>query len=145
LAKTFGINIDKDVVRRVLAAHYRPERDDGPSWLFGQLEHGSTGAVFSGLKDLKCVGVALGQSLSGEGGLNEFELFQVQAAEAAMVGVHGFARLAEGGTENADGVKPVGLDFEVKWSERLHDGHIIRYIHIHVNTMMHIVWLQLKH
>jgi putative transposase len=34
LAKTFGIEIDKDVVRRVLAAHYRPERrDNGPSWL----------------------------------------------------------------------------------------------------------------
>jgi putative transposase len=34
LAKTFGIDIDKDVVRRVLAAHYRPERRDiGPSWL----------------------------------------------------------------------------------------------------------------
>src|SRR6266403_4662538 len=34
LAKTFGIDIDKDVVRRVLAAHYRPERrDSGPSWL----------------------------------------------------------------------------------------------------------------
>jgi hypothetical protein len=34
LAKTFGIEIDKDVVRRVLAAHYHPERrDNGPSWL----------------------------------------------------------------------------------------------------------------
>src|SRR6266404_7785828 len=34
LAKTFGITIDKDVVRRVLAAHYRPERrENGPSWL----------------------------------------------------------------------------------------------------------------
>ena len=34
LAKTFGIDIDKDVVRRVLAAHYHPERRDlGPSWL----------------------------------------------------------------------------------------------------------------
>jgi len=33
-AKTFGIDIDKDVVRRVLAAHYRPaSRDSGPSWL----------------------------------------------------------------------------------------------------------------
>jgi putative transposase len=30
----FGIEIDKDVVRRVLAAHYRPEPgSDGPSWL----------------------------------------------------------------------------------------------------------------
>ena len=34
LAKTFGLDLDKDVVRRVLAAHYHPERrDHGPSWL----------------------------------------------------------------------------------------------------------------
>jgi transposase InsO family protein len=34
LAKTFGIELNKDVVRRVLAAHYRPERNEhGPSWL----------------------------------------------------------------------------------------------------------------
>jgi transposase InsO family protein len=32
--KAFGTNIDKDVVRRILAAHYRPEQSDGgPSWL----------------------------------------------------------------------------------------------------------------
>jgi len=34
IAKTFGIDIDKDIVRRVLAAHYRPgPGDGGPSWL----------------------------------------------------------------------------------------------------------------
>jgi len=34
LAKTFGIDVDKDMVRRVLALHYRPERGkSGPSWL----------------------------------------------------------------------------------------------------------------
>jgi hypothetical protein len=34
IAKAFGIDIDKDVVRRVLAAHYRPSSGDGgPSWL----------------------------------------------------------------------------------------------------------------
>jgi transposase InsO family protein len=34
LALVFDVEIDKDVVRRVLAKHYRPEhRDDGPSWL----------------------------------------------------------------------------------------------------------------
>jgi len=34
LSKTFGAEIDKDVVRRVLAAHYRPEpHHGGPSWL----------------------------------------------------------------------------------------------------------------
>lgn len=32
--KAFGIGIDKDVVRRVLAAHYHPAcNDGGPSWL----------------------------------------------------------------------------------------------------------------
>jgi transposase InsO family protein len=31
---TFGVDIDKDVVRRVLAQHYRPDpRSGGPSWL----------------------------------------------------------------------------------------------------------------
>ena len=34
LRTTFGIDIDKDIVRRVLAKHYRPEAGtDGPSWL----------------------------------------------------------------------------------------------------------------
>ena len=34
LAKTFGLEINKDVVRRVLAQHYRPDRrEGGPSWL----------------------------------------------------------------------------------------------------------------
>ena len=33
ITRTFGIDIDKDLVRRVLAKHYRPEPGDGPSWL----------------------------------------------------------------------------------------------------------------
>jgi hypothetical protein len=34
IARTFGIDINKDIVRRVLAKHYRPEAGtDGPSWL----------------------------------------------------------------------------------------------------------------
>jgi putative transposase len=34
IARAFGIDIDKDTVRRVLAKHYRPEAGtDGPSWL----------------------------------------------------------------------------------------------------------------
>ena len=34
LARTFGLSINKDLVRRVLAAHYHPEpHDGGPSWL----------------------------------------------------------------------------------------------------------------
>jgi putative transposase len=41
ISHTFGVQIDKDVVRRVLAKHYRPESGgDGPSWLtfIGQLK-----------------------------------------------------------------------------------------------------------
>jgi putative transposase len=34
IAHAFGIDIDKDIVRRALAKHYRPEAGtDGPSWL----------------------------------------------------------------------------------------------------------------
>ena len=33
ISKTFGVTIDKDIVRRVLAKHYRPQLGDGPSWL----------------------------------------------------------------------------------------------------------------
>jgi putative transposase len=34
IARSFGIDIDKDIVRRVLAKHHRPEAEtDGPSWL----------------------------------------------------------------------------------------------------------------
>jgi transposase InsO family protein len=33
ITNTFGIDIDKNVVRRVLAKHYQPEPGDGPSWL----------------------------------------------------------------------------------------------------------------
>ena len=34
ISNVFGIDLDKDVVRRVLAKHYRPEPGtDGPSWL----------------------------------------------------------------------------------------------------------------
>jgi len=34
IAFAFAIEIDKDVVRRILSAHYRPESDSpGPSWL----------------------------------------------------------------------------------------------------------------
>jgi hypothetical protein len=34
IAKAFEVDIDKDIVRRVLAKHYRPMHDDdGPLWL----------------------------------------------------------------------------------------------------------------
>jgi putative transposase len=34
IALAFGVEIDKDVVRRILSAHYQPDPDSqGPSWL----------------------------------------------------------------------------------------------------------------
>ena len=34
IAKAFGVDVDKDLVRRVLTEHYRPgSNDGGPSWL----------------------------------------------------------------------------------------------------------------
>lgn len=33
ISKTFALPLDKGVVRRILAAYYRPERGEGPSWL----------------------------------------------------------------------------------------------------------------
>jgi hypothetical protein len=33
ISTTFAIPVDKDVVRRILAAHYHPDHTDGPSWL----------------------------------------------------------------------------------------------------------------
>ncbi len=34
ISHAFGVDLDKDVVRRVLAKHYRPApSSDGPSWL----------------------------------------------------------------------------------------------------------------
>lgn len=42
LSHVFGIEVDKDVVRQVLAKHYRPDSGtDGPSWLtfIGQIKN----------------------------------------------------------------------------------------------------------
>ena len=61
-----------------------------------------------------------------------------------MVGVHDFARLAERGAEDTHGVEAVGLDFEMDRTERLHDGHTILYIHMHVNIDYYNVWLHMK-
>ena len=33
ISKTFALPLDKDVVRRILACHYQPDRPGGPSWL----------------------------------------------------------------------------------------------------------------
>ncbi len=33
MSRTFGVDIDKNLVRRVLARHYRPRGGGGPSWL----------------------------------------------------------------------------------------------------------------
>jgi hypothetical protein len=53
MALAFHIQIDKDMVRRILARHYRPGQDsDGPSWLtfFGHRVEKSLRLCLAGLR-----------------------------------------------------------------------------------------------
>jgi hypothetical protein len=53
----FGVEIDKDVVRRVLSAHYRPESDPrGPSWLtfLGHTRTVCGAAIYSDANRQRC-------------------------------------------------------------------------------------------
>jgi putative transposase len=55
ISKTFDVDIDKDVVRRVLAKHYRPgPSGDSPSWrtFFGHLRDGLWSLVLHRCKSL---------------------------------------------------------------------------------------------
>lgn len=49
ISNTFGIAIDKDIVRRVLASHYKPESNDGvlPGWPFSVIVKTVFGAWIS--------------------------------------------------------------------------------------------------
>ena len=57
MALAFHIQIDKDVVRRILARHYRPGQDsDGPSWLtfLGHMKDSSGVLIYSGASQQRC-------------------------------------------------------------------------------------------
>ena len=50
IARSFGIDIDKDVVRRVLGIHLRQDPGDGPSWLtfIGHMKDSLWALTYSG-------------------------------------------------------------------------------------------------
>ena len=66
--------------------------------LLGQSQQRVAGAVFLGKEDLEGVRRILGHDITAEGRLDELELLQGQADDAAMVGVSDFTVLPEGGT-----------------------------------------------
>jgi hypothetical protein len=67
--------------------------------------------------------LTLGQHLTGKGRLEEFELRQAQAGEAAVVGVFDLAVLAKGRAQQAHRADSLGLDFEVDGPRGLQAGY----------------------
>ncbi len=62
---------------------------------------------------MKSLGGILGNDVATEGGLDELELIEAQAGDASMVGVLDFIAVAERGAQDADGIGPVTLNFEM--------------------------------
>jgi hypothetical protein len=74
---------------------------------------------------LEGLGGILRNDVAAKSGLNEFELIEGQAGDAAMVGVLNLVALAKGGAQDADRIGPVSLDFEMDASVGLQDGYYI--------------------
>ena len=91
--------------------------------VFRQRQQRGRGAELFGEDDLESIGVALGQDVVAQSGLNIEQCVQGDAGNAAVLVVLDLAvqRISEGGAENADGGFPVALDFEVDWMPRF-DG-----------------------
>ncbi len=55
ISKIFALHLDKDVVRRILAAPYHPDQTNGPSWLtfFGPMRDGLWSMGFSHCESLR--------------------------------------------------------------------------------------------
>ena len=81
------------------------------------------GPVFHGADDLEILWRAFEHDITAKGGLEHFESLQGQTRNTAMGGVFDFALRAVGGTDDADRVTAVALNFEVeaKWS--IPDGY----------------------
>jgi putative transposase len=57
ISLAFGVEIDKDVVRRVLSVHYRPEPGSGgPSWLtfLGHTKDSCGAAIYFDANQQRC-------------------------------------------------------------------------------------------
>src|SRR3977135_3408742 len=75
-----------------------------------QLQQCIAGPVFLGGEDLEILCRALGNDIAAEGSLQQFELLQSQAGDAAVGGVLDFAMLAIGRTDEADRITAVALN-----------------------------------
>ena len=83
------------------------------------------GAIFLGGAQLERLGGALRDHLPAEGGLQQLDLGEAQAGEAAVGGMFDLTVLAIRGADEADGVTPVVLDFEVEAGRVAFDGYYI--------------------
>jgi hypothetical protein len=103
---------------------------EGPvqAQLLGQFQQRVAGPVFLGGAQLHRFGRALRDHLAAEGGLQQLELREAQAGEAAVGGMFDFAVLAIRGADEADGVASVVLNFEVEARRGTFDGYYLPYI-----------------
>jgi hypothetical protein len=75
---------------------------------------------------------SLRNDVAAEGGLNELELIEGQAGDAAVIGVLDFVALAERGAQHADRISPVSLDFEMNGADWLQGGYSMS---LQINTV----------
>ena len=90
-----------------------------------QLQQCIARPVFLGGADLEILCGALGHDIATEGSLQQFELFQGKASDAAVGGMFDFALLAKGGADKADRSTAVALNFEVERKGFAFNGHQI--------------------
>jgi hypothetical protein len=117
--------------------------------LAGQLEQSVAGAVGAGGENLKGVGRVERNDVPAESGLDQLELSQGEAGDAAVIGVVDLAVEAEGGTDEAVMVFAGRWDFQVEIGGRepgimLVNGYILHRIGCRVNIEYALVWLPLK-
>ena len=74
------------------------------------------------------LGRVFGNHFAAEGSLDEFELVQRQAGDAAVILVFDGVALAERRAQNADGIGAMSLNFEMNRWPSPHDGYRIPYI-----------------
>jgi hypothetical protein len=76
-----------------------------------------------GGEDLEILCGALRNDIAAEGSLQQFELLQSQAGDAAVSGMFDFAMLAIGGADEADRITAVALNLKMKGKRFAFNGH----------------------
>jgi hypothetical protein len=99
----------------------------------GHFQDSVTGPVFFGIGAAEARRIALRKDIALEGSANELEGFQGQTGDTAVIGMFDgiVFGITEGGADDTDGIGPMGLDFEVQSSRRIHNGYtMLIYVHI---------------